>query len=148
MTISAYCAAQFALEGFGESLAMEIAPFGLNVSLIEPGLVMTPHFTVNRGRAKAATDPQSPYYAWFLQHEAMVDTVLSQNRITPEAVASVIRRALTAKRPRLRYVVGWRARLLIALRRHLPGELFNTVYRRRVTRMVTRPHSPARELSM
>ena len=147
MSISAYCASKFALEGFGESLAMEVAPFGLHVSLVEPGLVMTPHFTINRGRAKAATDPNSPYYAWFVQHEKMVDDILRTNRTTPVNVAEAVYQALTAQRPRLRYVVGWRAKLLISLRRHLPGELFERLYTWQLTRVVTKPRQPAKELS-
>jgi NAD(P)-dependent dehydrogenase (short-subunit alcohol dehydrogenase family) len=147
MTISAYCASKFALEGFGESLALEIAPFGLRVSLVEPGLVMTPHFTVNRGRANAATDPASPYYAWFLQHESIVDGILHQNRVTPADVGKAVYRALTDTRPRLRYVVGWRAKLLICLRRYLPGQLFEQVYARQMQRLVTEPARPAHTLS-
>jgi NAD(P)-dependent dehydrogenase (short-subunit alcohol dehydrogenase family) len=147
MTISAYCATKFALEGFGESLALEVAPLGLHVSLIEPGLVMTPHFTINRGRAKAATNSNSPYYAWFLQHEKMVDDMLRSNRITPADVSKAVYQALTARHPRLRYMVGWRAKLLTSLRRYVPGELFDRVYAWQLTRMVTRSRRPARALS-
>jgi len=146
MTLSAYCAGKFALEGFGEALALEVAPLRLHVSLIEPGLVMTPHFTVHRGRAVAALDPNSPYYVWFAQHEKMVDDILRTHRITPVDVAHAVHWALTAKRPKLRYVVGWRAKLLVALRRHLPGEIFEYVYFRQVIRLVTRPSQPAKAL--
>jgi len=146
MTLSAYCASKFALEGFGESLALEVAPLGLHVSLIEPGLVMTPHFTVNRGRAKKAVDPGSPYYTWFAQYEWMVDEILRKRRITPADVARVVYRALTARRPRLRYVVGWRPKVLISLRRHLPGELFERLYFGQVRRAVTRLREPVGEL--
>ena len=147
MTISAYCATKFALEGFGESLALEVMPFGLRVALVEPGLVMTPHFTINRGRAKAATDLNSPYYAWFVQHEKLVDDMLRTNRITSLDVAKAVHQALTAKHARLRYMVGWRAKLLTTLRRYLPGELFERLYTWQLTRMVTRPRRPAKELS-
>lgn len=147
MTLSGYCAGKFALEGFGESLALEVQPLGLRVSMIEPGLVMTPHFTVHRGRAKAAMDPGSPYYAWFVQHEHMVDNILRKNRITPADVARTVHRALTDRRPKLRYPVGWRAKLLISLRRHLPGELFERLYFGQVIRRVTQAHRPAAELS-
>ncbi len=71
MSLSGYCAAKFAIEGLAESLAPEVAPFGISVSLVEPGVAMTPHFTVNRGLARAATDPGSPYYRWFIRYEAM-----------------------------------------------------------------------------
>jgi NAD(P)-dependent dehydrogenase (short-subunit alcohol dehydrogenase family) len=147
MTISAYCASKFAVEGFGESLALEVAPFDLHVSLIEPGLVLTPHFTVNRGRAGAAVDPGSPYYPWFAQHEKIVDDILRARRITPTDVARTVYRALTAKRPELRYVVGWRAKLMISLRRYLPGELFERLYFSQLIRMVTQPGDPATGLS-
>jgi hypothetical protein len=124
-----------------------VAPLGVRVSLIEPGLVLTPHFIVHRGRARAAADPASVYYPWFVQHEKIVDDILRAGRLTPLDVAAAIHRALTDRRPRLRYVVGWRPRLLIALQRYLPGELFDRLYARQLTRMVTRPATPARELS-
>jgi NAD(P)-dependent dehydrogenase (short-subunit alcohol dehydrogenase family) len=141
MSLSGYCSAKFAIEGLAESLALEVAPLGISVSLVEPGLVMTPHFTVNRGRARAATDPASPYYQWFVRHEAMVDEVLRARRIVPEDVARAVERALTARRPRLRYVVGRGARLMVGLKRCLPDELFARLYRAQVVRMVTRPAS-------
>jgi NAD(P)-dependent dehydrogenase (short-subunit alcohol dehydrogenase family) len=146
MSLSGYCAGKFAIEGFGETLAMEVAPFGITVSLIEPGLVMTPHFTVHRGRARAAMEPSSPYYQWFVQHERMVDEVLRTNRITPADVAGAVYQAITAKRPRLRYVVGWRAKLLIALRRRLPGVLFDRAYSRQMQRTVIDAATPAARL--
>ncbi len=136
LTLSGYCSGKFALEGFGEALSLEMIPFGIHVSLIEPGLVMSPHFTVHRGRAKAATSPDSPYYRWFAQHEEMVDGILNANRITPADVAEVIHRALVARRPRLRYVVGWRAKLLISARKYLPGESFERIYRWRMRRTI------------
>lgn len=147
MTLSGYAASKFALEGFGESLVQEVMPLGLHVSLIEPGLVFTPHFTVNRGRAQAAMDPSGPYYAWFAEHEAMVDDVLLQRRITAEDVARSVGQALVAKRPKLRYVVGWRAKLLITARKYLPGESFELLQRWQMQRRVIRPKHPAGKLN-
>jgi len=143
MTISAYCASKFALEGFGEALAQEVAPLGVGVSLIEPGFVRTPHFTVNRGQAKAALNPDSPYYAWFVRHEDMVDDLLRRNWVTPGDVARAVHGALVSRRPRLRYVVGGRAKALISLRQHLPGGLFDRLYFRQVRRMVHGARAPA-----
>lgn len=147
MTLSGYCAGKFALEGFGESLALEVAPLGIHVSMIEPGIVMTPHFTVHRGRARAAVDPASPYYAWFVQHEKIVDDILRAARTTPIDVARAVHRALAARRPRRRYVVGLGAKLLIGLRRYVPGEWVERIHARQLARMVTRPSVPARGLS-
>lgn len=147
VTLSGYSASKFALEGFGESLSLEVAPFGIYVSLIEPGIVMTPHFTINRGRAQAAMRADSPYRDWFVQHEAFVDSVLKRRRITPAHVANVILEALTARRPKLRYIVGTGAKLMITMRRYLPEALFDYFYARGLTRMVTQPRQPAAELS-
>jgi NAD(P)-dependent dehydrogenase (short-subunit alcohol dehydrogenase family) len=136
MTLSGYCSGKFALEGFAEALALEVGALGLHVSLIEPGLSLTPHFTVNRGRAAAALDPGSPYHDWFLRHEALVDEELEKGRIEPAHVARAVARALSARNPRLRYVVGRWPKLLIFLQRHLPGESFHRLYARFITRKV------------
>jgi NAD(P)-dependent dehydrogenase (short-subunit alcohol dehydrogenase family) len=143
LSLSGYCASKFAVEGLAESLAMEVAPLGISVSHVEPGLVMTPHFTVNRGRARAAVDPASPYYRWFLTHEALVDEILRKRRISADDVGAAIERALTDRRPRLRYVVGRGARLMIALQRYLPADLFARLYAAQVLRSVRRPCLPA-----
>ena len=147
MSLSAYCAGKFALEGFAESLWMEVRPFGVHVSVIEPGMVMTPHFTVHRGRAAAATNPASPYYRWFARHEQLADNILRAGRIMPGDVARTVHAALTARRPRLRYPVGRGARIVISLRRFLPHRVFERLYFGQIIRMVTRSGAPEVELS-
>lgn len=143
MGISGYCSSKFALEGFGECLAQEVFPFGIHVSLLEPGLVHTPHFTVNRNRARRAVDPSSPYYLWFCQHEHIVDKLLATNRFSPDDIAQVVYRILTARRPHLRYMVGAKAKLFTGLRNMIPGELFDRIYWTALRRMVTRPRVQA-----
>lgn len=147
MSLSGYCAGKFALEGFAESLWMEVQPFGIHVSIIEPGMVMTPHFTTHRGRAEAAMRPESPYYAWFVRHEQLVDTILGSQWIMPADVARTIHRALTARRPRVRYAVGRGARAVIFLRRIVPHTWFERIYFGRLVRMVTRGPGPTATLN-
>lgn len=146
MGISGYSSGKFALEGFAESLAIEVAPFGINVSLIEPGLVFTPHFTKHRGRARKAMDPKSPYYAWFVQHEHLVDEILLERRITPEDVAATALAALQAPAPRLHYVVGRFAKAAVGLRRHLPDRWFERLYFRTLIARVIKPKRPVSQL--
>jgi NAD(P)-dependent dehydrogenase (short-subunit alcohol dehydrogenase family) len=145
--LSGYCATKFALEGFGEALALEIAPFGMQSILIEPGIVKTPHWTVNRGTTKHALDPASPYAAMFRRHEAIADRRTETSRIVPAHVAKTIHQALVAKRPKMRYIVGRPASLVVALRRFLPNDLFERVYFGLLLREITRPdqaeHNPA-----
>src|SRR4029077_2991029 len=49
--VTAYCSTKFAVEGFGESLFQELAPLGIRVVLIEPGIIKTERWSTNRGTA-------------------------------------------------------------------------------------------------
>lgn len=135
--LSAYCSTKFAQEGFGESLALELQPFGIQSILVEPGMIKTERWTTNRGTAAKALDPSSPYAALFQSHEELADRHVESRRTSPEDVAETIHRALTARKPRLRYVVGRPAAFALALRRHLPGELFERIYFKALLRRVT-----------
>lgn len=147
MSISGYASSKFAVEGFAECLWQEVAPLGIHVSLLEPGLVLTEHFTRHRNRAARAVNPASPYYRWFCQHESLVDGLLLRGSVTKTDVARVVLRILKVPRPRLRYPVGRKVKLILALRRHLPGEFFERIYWALVRRMVTRPRRVAQGLS-
>lgn len=147
MSIGGYASSKFAMEGFGESLAQEVAPLGIKVSLLEPGLILTEHFTRDRNRAERAVDPNSIYYPWFCQHEKIVDDILARNNMTAQTVAERVEGILGSPRPRLRYVVGTKAKIILGLRRYIPGELFERFYFRLVRRLVTAPKEQASGLS-
>ncbi|MGH2541434.1 MAG: SDR family oxidoreductase [Ardenticatenaceae bacterium] len=137
LAVSAYCSTKFAQEGFGESLAQEVKPFGIYVSLIEPSIVATERFGINRGFAKLAFNPNSPYVEWFRTSQQLTDRLVRTSPTRPVHVAQAVHRALTARRPRLRYVVGRRAWVVLALRRLLPDVLFERLYFDQVVRQVT-----------
>jgi NAD(P)-dependent dehydrogenase (short-subunit alcohol dehydrogenase family) len=137
LAVSPYCTAKFALEGFGESLAQEVLPFGIYVSLVEPAIIRTPFWERNRGVAKGALDAESPYYDWFRKEERLADRLVETTPTKPVHVARAVHRALTARRPRLRYLVGRRAGTLIALRRYVPGDFVERLYSREAVRRVT-----------
>jgi len=136
--ISAYCASKFAQEGFAESLSLELAPWGIQVVLVEPGMTQTEAWNIHRVVAAGAQNPESPYYSWFQESERIADRMVRSSPIKPADVAEAVYKALSARRPKLRYLVGRRARLVFALRRHLPGESFERLFFRQVVRMVTR----------
>ncbi|MEI6126773.1 MAG: SDR family oxidoreductase, partial [Pseudomonadota bacterium] len=119
--VSAYCSTKFAQEGFGESLAQEVQPFGIYVSMVEPAIIKTEAWSSNRVTAAGADNPQSPYYRWFMKSELLADRMVASSPTKPGDVPPAVLAALTARRPRLRYMVGSRARLVFALRRYLPG---------------------------
>lgn len=127
--LGVYCASKFAQEGFGEALALELAPFdGLHAVMIEPGIIRTERWDEHRGIAAGAANPQSPYFELFRASEEVADRLVERSRTRPEHVAAAIHEALTAERPKMRYIVGRPAAAAIALRRHLPPRVFERVY--------------------
>lgn len=128
MARTGYGASKFGLEGFAESLMQEVTPFGIRVSIVEPGAVNTERWTVNTGTSRRANDPASPYAAWFHAVEQESARLLRTSPVTAGDVAATVERTLTEPRPRLRYTVGRRAGLVIGLREHAPGALFDRLY--------------------
>jgi NAD(P)-dependent dehydrogenase (short-subunit alcohol dehydrogenase family) len=143
MSIAGYSSGKFAVVGLGECLRQEGALFNVHVSVLEPGLIYTPHFGINRNRARRAQDPASPYYFWFCQHEAIVDKLLAANKFTAEDIAGVVHKILTARQPRLHYMVGFKFKLMLALRNIIPFEWYERIHEKIVVRMVSHPRHPA-----
>jgi NAD(P)-dependent dehydrogenase (short-subunit alcohol dehydrogenase family) len=143
--VTMYCATKFAQEALGEGLAQELAPFGIQSVLVEPGMTKTTRWSRHRGTAARAADPASPYHDLFWASEAIADKFVERSRTRPEDVANAIHEALTATQPKMRYVVGRGASLVISLRRHMPPTLFERLYFgghiRRLERQTT-PRAP------
>jgi NAD(P)-dependent dehydrogenase (short-subunit alcohol dehydrogenase family) len=115
-----YSASKFALEGYGESLAYEVAPFGIDVTLVEPGNIRT-EFTSRRRDVEA---PDDPYDATATKaiHKMEQDEIRGA---APGTVAEVVERVLTARRPPRRASVGkMDERIGILAKRLLPYRLF------------------------
>src|ERR1035438_3754892 len=140
MSIAGYSSGKFAVVGLGECLRQEMALLNIHVSVLEPGLIYTPHFGINRNRAHRAQDPASPYYFWFCQHEAIVDNLLAANQFTAEDMDCVVQKILPARRPRLHYMVGFKFKLMLALRNIIPFEWYERVHEK-IDRKSTRLNS-------
>jgi len=119
-----YSASKFALEGLGEALAYEVAPFGITVTLVEPGNVRT-DFTANRKMAVASTD--DPVYQSALDTAVGVMERDEANGVAPDDVAVVVQRVLDRRRPPRRASVGKVGeRVGILAKRLLPHRIFET----------------------
>lgn len=119
-----YSASKYALEGFGEALAYEVAPFGIAVTLVEPGNAAT-GFTDNRRRS----DPSSVYAA---ANDKAVETMERDERagVPAERVAATVAKVLAARRPPRRVTVGTAdERLGTLVKRVLPHRVFERLAR-------------------
>lgn len=105
-----YGASKKALEGIAESLRAELLPWGIRISLIEPGAIATPIW--EKGDATfddliaSLPDEGRARYADMLQRARRVAMAAGRRGLQPEKVAAVVEKALTSRRPRLRYLVG------------------------------------------
>jgi len=118
-----YCASKFALEAASELLAQEVCAFNIRVAIIEPGVILTPIFTKGREPREALPhNPLSAYYADHLRRLRMLFQRQLQQPTLPAAVAEAIEHAVTTNQPRLRYLVGEDARILLRGRQQTTDE--------------------------
>lgn len=116
---SHYGASKAALESISESVAAQVAPFGIRVAIIEPGVIATPIFSKNEG---GSLEDLHPYEAPMRRLFAFFADRLRNDPTGPEVVAEAIEHAITTREPRLRYVVGQDAADLMAVRAGMTDE--------------------------
>jgi NAD(P)-dependent dehydrogenase (short-subunit alcohol dehydrogenase family) len=122
-----YHATKFAVEGFSDSLRLELRPFGIDVVIIEPGPILTEWNEIARDsllERSGSTD-----YARYARraHRVLTEFDKPGRASKPEDVARKIRKAATTRHPAPRYPVGRGARLVTGSRDHLPDRLYDQV---------------------
>ena len=133
-----YSATKFALEGLGETLALELAPFGIRVSMVEPGIVNTSFWSGSLHVAEGAKSPASPYRAYYEESERMAEWAVKSSPIRPAHVAQAVYQAVASKRPHRRYLVGTRPNALLLIRRLMPQEMFERMYEKAIVGRITK----------
>lgn len=132
--VAPYSAAKFAIEALADAFAVELWPWRISVSLLEPGNIATPIWDKSKHTIVTAYGESSPE-----TRELYKDTQASMLRladwfgkagITPQKVARVVLKALCARRPHTRYLVGWDAKFLGTLVPLSPDRLRYWVMRR------------------
>ena len=129
-----YAASKHALEAIGDSLRQEMEPFGVEVALIEPGSVATPIWDKGLEGAEATRaalgDEVNRLYGERLDAMPTLAQKMSAAGVPPEEVAKAVVHALTAERPKTRYVVGREARAQLAANAVLPDRALDRLIAR------------------
>lgn len=124
-----YHATKHALEGWSDCLRLEVAPFGIDVVIIEPGLIETEFGDVLTGPMLE----RSGHSAYADLARRVAGAISGRSSVSPpSAVAGVIARAVRARRPRTRYAVGKYARPMMTLRKWTGDRVFDRVVSRAV----------------
>jgi NAD(P)-dependent dehydrogenase (short-subunit alcohol dehydrogenase family) len=125
----AYHATKFAVEAISDAMRFEVRGFGIDVVVIEPGLIKTEFGRTASSSIESGTDGEGPYAEF---NAAVSDTTAEAYEGTmarlaagPEAVAAAIEKAIDARRPRPRYRVAASARVMLALRTLLPDRAWD-----------------------
>ena len=129
-----YAMTKYAMESLCDALRPEVAPFGIRVTLIEPGAVRT-RFMANSELHQPGGDEHSPYSVYKANVAKMAARAHRDGApgvLEAGDVAAVILRAVTASRPKARYKVGSQARLAPVARRVLGDRGWDAFMRRMV----------------
>ena len=125
-----YHSTKYALEGWSDCLRFELRQFGIDVIVIEPGLIRTEFGDVTLGSFQARSEDSA--YADLVKRmtASMEDLGVDGRGSPPSVIANLILKALRAKRPKARYAAGQYARPLLFLRWLLSDRMFDRLIRR------------------
>jgi short-subunit dehydrogenase len=128
-----YHATKHAVEALSDALRFEVAGFGIDVIVVEPGPIRTQFGDTAIGSIKGPAADDPAYAAFNTQVAAKIreayEGPMGRLASGPEAVAQVIEKALVKPRPATRYPVTAAARIMMGLRRWLPDRAFDAVLR-------------------
>jgi NAD(P)-dependent dehydrogenase (short-subunit alcohol dehydrogenase family) len=123
-----YHATKFAVEGLSNALRVEVKPFGVKVVVIEPGAIKTEWSSI-AADSLLTTSGDTAYASQAKAIAAVLNSTESNPRRSspPTVISKAIVRAVTARRPKTRYVVGMGAKPIIFARAVLPDRAFDAV---------------------
>ena len=128
-----YHASKYALEGFSDCLRMEVAAFGIDVVLIEPGGVKTDWGMIAADHL-ADSSKGGAYENQALKTSANMkrqysSNMLSNPNIIAKTIAKTIAKAIKSRRPKTRYLIGFGAKPIVFMKTILPDRLYDKIMR-------------------
>jgi NAD(P)-dependent dehydrogenase (short-subunit alcohol dehydrogenase family) len=134
--MSPYNTSKFAVEALGESLRQELAPWNIDVVVIEPGSIDTPIWSKGAetidDQKSGMSETEKRLYSKQLDRMEEVLTETASRGIAPEKVATVIHNAISSENPKHRYLVGRDAKIAARLKGTLPDRTFKKLIDRQI----------------
>lgn len=127
-TMAVYAASKFALGGASEALWYEVRPFGVHVTLIQPGFVRSESFLATRSTSLSSCAQEQagdPYHAHYAGMSGFIARLMARALVGPAHVARVVVRATERRRPPLRVAATPDAVFFFWLRRLLPRTFYH-----------------------
>ena len=123
-----YSASKFAVEAISDAFRRELAPFGVRVVIVEPGVIRTQFASTASSTVSAYAEQDTPYSEPLRSFSRKADR-MTERAPGPECVADTIAFAIRIRRPAARYVTPRRNRIAIWLTNILPTSWVDTIFR-------------------
>jgi NAD(P)-dependent dehydrogenase (short-subunit alcohol dehydrogenase family) len=124
----AYHAAKFGIEAVGDVFRQELRPWGISVSIVEPGSIDTPIWDRGESAADRLASPQrEALYGKVIENYRKIVRQTAERGIPPEKVAAVVEHAFSSNRPRSRYLVGLDAKVQARIKPLIPTPVFDRI---------------------
>ncbi|MCR5662373.1 MAG: SDR family NAD(P)-dependent oxidoreductase [bacterium] len=122
-----YFASKHAVEALSDCLRHEVRPLGIQVSVIQPGMILSEWSGISLEQLEK-TSGNGPY-AGLAKKMAKILKFGYREHFAgkPEVIGRLVRKALTADKPKIRYSAPWDAKLLLFLRKYAPESLFDAI---------------------
>ena len=132
---SPYGASKHAIEAIGDALRQEVAQFGVDVAIIEPGAVATPIWDKGQAGAPALREAMDPdVLALYADDLDALEAVAARSRprpaCRPSASPTPSSTRSASSKPRTRYLIGREAKVAARMRRILPDRVFDRIIAR------------------
>lgn len=127
-TMAVYAASKFALEGASEALWYEVRPFGIRVTLVQPGFVRSESFLATRSTSLsvcAQAQPGDPYHAHYAGMSGFIARLMRHALVGPAHVARIVVRTTERRWPPLRVAATPDAAFFYWLRRVMPRAVYH-----------------------
>ncbi|MFS0664740.1 oxidoreductase [Bacillus mojavensis] len=134
--LSPYAASKYALEGFSESLRLELLPFGIETALIEPGSYKTSIWTTSLSNHMTVPANDSAYHQYYKKILSYVEKNAAESGDPQEVADLIYQLAMKQRVKKLRYPIGKGVKLTLLFRALFPWSAWESILKKK---LFTRP---------